>query len=195
MLRPSHGLGKWVDTQLQPIASTTVLLPRLYCLKQLLSNIALPPNALLFTADAKSMYTNILPSTTTDAKALIEAIEIVFKNNILQFGDTCWRQISGTGMGIAPAPPWATIYRHTREQCTPSLDQTSPILPTTSLESGFAMTRHNNNLWAGFKSDLQQWYGLEWEFSPLSLSCHYMDLALTVTNGAIHSTLFEKPQN
>eukprot|EP00804_Cyclotella_cryptica_P005149 CCRYP_018670-RB/>CCRYP_018670-RB protein AED:0.42 eAED:0.42 QI:0/-1/0/1/-1/0/1/0/93 len=45
-----------------------------------------------------------------DATALIEAIEIVFKNNILQFGDTYWWQISGTGMGIAPAPPWATIY-------------------------------------------------------------------------------------
>eukprot|EP00804_Cyclotella_cryptica_P018894 CCRYP_006425-RB/>CCRYP_006425-RB protein AED:0.40 eAED:0.40 QI:0/-1/0/1/-1/0/1/0/94 len=45
-----------------------------------------------------------------DEQALIEALHIVFQNNILQFGDTYWKQISGTGMGIAPAPPWATIY-------------------------------------------------------------------------------------
>eukprot|EP00804_Cyclotella_cryptica_P007613 CCRYP_010664-RA/>CCRYP_010664-RA protein AED:0.41 eAED:0.41 QI:0/0/0/1/0/0/2/0/131 len=90
---------------------TTFLLPRLLCPKKLLSNIDVPPNALLFTADAKSMYTNIRSAFQHyDVQALIEALEIVFQNNILQLEDTYWRQISGTGMGIAQAPPWATIY-------------------------------------------------------------------------------------
>ena len=215
-----HGLGKWVDIQLQPIArAQPSYFQDSYCLKQLLSDIVLPPNALLFTADAKSMYTNIRTGPALehisnllrheegrtfhhyDAKALIEAIEIVFKNNILQFGDTYWRQISGTGMGIAPAPPWATIYYAIHE---------NNILPRWTEQVLFYRRfiddiigiwlcdeniEHNNDLWAQFKNDLQQWYGLEWEFSPLSISCNYMDLALTVTNGAIHSTLFEKPQN
>ena len=42
---------------------------------------------------------------------------------------------------------------------------------------------------------MQQWHGLEWEFSPLSQSCHYMGLTLTLFGGTIHSTLFEKSQN
>ena len=71
-----------------------------------------------------------------------------------------------------------------------------PILQLcTEIVENRSNAEHNNDLWAQFKNDLQQWYGLEWEFSPLSISCNYMDLALTLTNGAIHSTLFEKPQN
>eukprot|EP00804_Cyclotella_cryptica_P019066 CCRYP_014471-RB/>CCRYP_014471-RB protein AED:0.36 eAED:0.36 QI:0/-1/0/1/-1/1/1/0/138 len=94
----------------------------------MLSDIDVPPHALLFTADAKSMYTKIRTGPALahisnllrqeagcsfhhyDTQALTDALQIVFNNNILQFGDTYCRQISGTGMGIAPAPPWATLY-------------------------------------------------------------------------------------
>jgi hypothetical protein len=41
--------------------------------------------------------------------ALIEALGLVFRNNLFKFGDTHWHQSSGTGMGTAPAPPWATV--------------------------------------------------------------------------------------
>eukprot|EP00804_Cyclotella_cryptica_P008344 CCRYP_018336-RA/>CCRYP_018336-RA protein AED:0.30 eAED:0.30 QI:0/-1/0/1/-1/0/1/0/123 len=104
-------------------------------------------------------------------------------------------------MGIAPAPPWATIYFAIHE---------NNILPRWTSQVLFYRrfiddiigiwvckedTERNNALWARFTYDLQQWYGLEWEFSPLSRSCQYMDLTLTLSGGTIHSTLFEKPQN
>jgi hypothetical protein len=55
-----HGLGKWVDLKLQPIAhSQPSDFKDSIALKSILSNLNLPPNALLFTADAKSMCTNI----------------------------------------------------------------------------------------------------------------------------------------
>ena len=58
-----HGLGKWVDLQLQPIAhAQPSYFKDSFTLKALLSDLTLPPNALLFTADAKSMYTNIAPN-------------------------------------------------------------------------------------------------------------------------------------
>jgi hypothetical protein len=43
--------------------------------------------------------------------ALISALEIVFRNNYFAVGNTYWKQKSGTGMGMPPAPPtWATIF-------------------------------------------------------------------------------------
>jgi hypothetical protein len=124
-----HGLGKWVDQMLQPIASSQPSYFRdSFAFKQLITPLTLPPGARLFTSDAKSMYTNIPtePAITQvsaylqaiagnlfhhyNPPTLIDAIKIVSHNNVIQFGDTYWRQISETGMGISPAPPWATIF-------------------------------------------------------------------------------------
>eukprot|EP00804_Cyclotella_cryptica_P027317 CCRYP_019633-RA/>CCRYP_019633-RA protein AED:0.29 eAED:0.29 QI:0/-1/0/1/-1/0/1/0/190 len=136
-----------------------------------------------------------------DDDSLTKALDIVFKNNILQFGDTFWRQVSGTGMGIAPVPPWATIYCAIHE---------NRVLPRWSAHVLFyrcfidyiigiwkcdVCPERNNALWTSFQSDMQQWHGLEWEFSPLSQTCNYMDLTLTINGHSIHSTLSEKPQN
>eukprot|EP00804_Cyclotella_cryptica_P018407 CCRYP_004259-RB/>CCRYP_004259-RB protein AED:0.33 eAED:0.50 QI:0/-1/0/1/-1/0/1/0/99 len=75
-------------------------------------------------------------------------------------------------MGIAPAPPWATIYIAIHE---------NNILPRWTSQVLFYRrfiddiigiwvcdedTERNNALWARFTYDLQQWHGLEWEFSP-----------------------------
>lgn len=55
-----HRLGKWVDMMLQPIARKQIsYFKDSFKLKALLQNITVPPGALLFTRDAKSMYTNI----------------------------------------------------------------------------------------------------------------------------------------
>eukprot|EP00956_Cyclotella_meneghiniana_P035160 scaffold112213_cov44-Cyclotella_meneghiniana.AAC.1 len=95
-----------------------------------------PPNALPFTADAHSMYTNIktdpaLSSIThhirnkvrmseNKKEALIEAMNIVFRTNLFKFGDTYWLQKSGTAMGTPPAPPYATIFYalHEKMKCS-----------------------------------------------------------------------------
>ena len=85
-----------------------------------------PANAFLITADATSMYTNIKTGPALETisaylrensskfsyptEALIEALHIVFQNNFFKFGDTYWKQVSGTAMGTPPAPPWATIF-------------------------------------------------------------------------------------
>ena len=56
-----HGLGMWVNRKLQEIAQKTIFyFKNTLELKQQLLHLNLPPNALLFTADTMSMYTNIL---------------------------------------------------------------------------------------------------------------------------------------
>ena len=216
-----HGLGKWIDQMLQPIAKQQpTYFKDSFALKQSLQTLHLPPNALLFTSDAVSMYTNIQTEPALlvisnylrehdnktfrhyNATALIEALNIVFRNNIIKFGDTYWRQISGTGMGISPAPPWATIFFGTYESST--------ILPKWShyvkfyrrfIDDVFGIwvshpcPDRNNELWLEFQADMQGWHGLRWEFTNLSSTCTFMDLTLSITNNRIESSLHEKSQN
>ncbi len=212
-----HGLGKWVDLQLQPIAhAQPSYFKDSFTLKDTLSKLTLPPNALFFTADAKSMYTNIRTEPAlnhishllrTEAghtfhhynpDALISALEIVFRNNLIQFGNTYWRQTSRTGMGIAPAPPWATIYfaihKNNILPCwAPQIQLYQRFIDNViGIWLSHPCPQTNKTLWATFKQDMQKWHGLEWEFSTLSHSCSFMDLKLTITNGKIHSTLHKK---
>jgi hypothetical protein len=96
-----------------------------------LEHLTIPRNALLFSADAKSMYTNIDSATGLltfqnffEVKAhnisprfpvalFLNILEIVMKNNIFNFSDTYWLQLSGTAMGTPAACAYATItYGH-----------------------------------------------------------------------------------
>jgi hypothetical protein len=96
-----------------------------------LEHLTIPRNALLFSADVKSMYTNIDSATGLltfqnffEVKAhnisprfpvalFLNILEIVMKNNIFNFSDTYWLQLSGTAMGTPAACAYATItYGH-----------------------------------------------------------------------------------
>ena len=89
----------------------------LYLLKQL---GILPPNARLFTADANSMYTNIdtdhaieiitawlksidLPDKFPFLEAVLDAMELVMRNNLFNWGDMFFLQLLGTAMGTSAA--------------------------------------------------------------------------------------------
>ena len=181
-----HGLGKWVTEQLMPIAAAQAsYFKDSFELKELLDKLRLPPNARFWKADATAMYTNIQTQPALDeisaylraeegvnfhhyrSQTLIDALQIIFRHNYFKFGDTFWRQKSGTGMGISPAPPWATIFfglyetkllakwkhhisfykRFIDDVIGIWLCHTSPI--------------RDQELWEEFCHDIQQWPGLE----------------------------------
>jgi ribosome-associated translation inhibitor RaiA len=122
----THGLGKWVNEMLTPVQKAQQsYFQDSFELKKMLDGLELPPNARLFTADATSMYTNIKTEPALaelseylreksnefsyPCEALIEALDLVFRNNYFKFGDLYCKQISGTAMGTPPAPPYATV--------------------------------------------------------------------------------------
>jgi hypothetical protein len=91
----------------------------------------IPDEAKVFTANAKSIYTNI--DTTAGITSIreflyannedippdfpsylfLEFLEIVMRNNIFSFGDMYWLQLTGTSMGTPAACAFATItYGH-----------------------------------------------------------------------------------
>ena len=152
-------LGIWIDDKLQPVArQQKSYFKSSYILKQELLAMNLPPNATLFTSNAVSMYTSIPTAQAlreiagylrrnhrlfpdVPINALIDALTLVMKINIVQFGDTHWLQLSGAAMGTPPAPPYATLFYAFLK--TPSLKNsartysTTAALLTTSSESGY----------------------------------------------------------
>ena len=116
-----HALGRWVDDQLQPLVrQLPSFIASSFELKQQFDILPpLPATSRLFMFDAVSMYTNIDTDhalTTIAAflrthdlalgmptEALIAGLDLIMRWNVFQFGDTFWRQKSGTAMGTPPA--------------------------------------------------------------------------------------------
>ena len=131
-------LSKWADRQLQKVThlcpgylkDSQALLDKLKTIGKL------PSTAVLIVADAVGMYTNI--DTNHGIQALKEwlsrhnnelpkgfpttmvlrAVELVMKNNIFQFDNTFWHQLTGTAMGTPVACTYATIYFANHEETT-----------------------------------------------------------------------------
>jgi hypothetical protein len=85
-------------------------------------------NVSFFSCDAVSMYNNIdaahalevlhpaLPQNLTtlrrgcQADSITVTFEILMRQNVFEFGDTFWRQKSGTAMGTAPGANYTKLY-------------------------------------------------------------------------------------
>lgn len=214
----AHGLGKWVNEELSPVAQAQEsYFQDSFALKKLLDGIEVPPGALLFTADATAMYTNIKtePALAEMAEylrehkkdfsypceALIEALQIVFRNNYFKFGDTYNKQISGTAMGTPPAPPWATCTYGNYERTL--IPRWKPRIPFYKrfIDDVLGMwlchqdPKENDALYEQYKRELNGWNGLKWKCSKLSTSVNFMDLTISIVNGRLHTTIYEKEQN
>ena len=213
-----HSLGVWVDRKLQSVArSQRSYLKSSHQLKKLLIHITLPPNAVLFTADAVSMYTNIdtcqaLREIATYLRrhqaefinvpvdAVISALRLVIQYNVFRFGDTYWHQRQGTAMGTPPAVAYATLFYAIKEETF--LDSYDSLffykryiddvfgiwIPNTNLAA-------DNNSWTNLQSCMNDFHGLKWTFSPRSSTVDFLDMTISIRGTSLHTTLFEKLLN
>jgi len=115
-----------------------------------------------FKYDAVAMYVNIntdacleelskylrCPSTREkfphyNPDMLLEAIELVMRNNIMSVGDLFFLQLSGVAMGISPAPPIASIfYAIFENKMLPNWDHCIRFL-RRFIDDGFAIWTHH----------------------------------------------------
>eukprot|EP00957_Ditylum_brightwellii_P059701 4532653-Ditylum_brightwellii.AAC.1 len=56
-------------------------------------------------------------------------------------------------------------------------------------------TAREDMQWRAFKTLLNMWFGLEWEVIESNTSVDFVDLAISIKNGKIQTTLFEKSLN
>ena len=216
----THGLGQWVNEILQPVA----LAQRAYskdsfALKNRLNKVELDPELWysIFSLDAVSMYTNIdtegCIKRLSDfllleknqkrfgypAKALIEAISIVMRNNRMRFGDLIFQQLVGVAMGISPAPPIANIYVAMFElQNIFDQFQDYLLLYLRFIDDGIVIWQHSNDKAADskafedFKTTINK-SGLTWEFTKPGHSLDFMDMQIELGKRKIETNLFQKP--
>lgn len=194
------------------------------------------PNCLLTSADATSMYTNIhwthakkviFKFLTTHEKGIIahkksgvhlttllELLEITMTRNYFSFGNTFWKQLSGTAMGTPPAPPYSTLffaifeiyldendlYTSHRKFYKRYIDDTL-IAWDMSLPNSLQVFEHYKQDFNTFGIDdeylrTNQLKPLQWKFLPLKNHTTFLDLNIHINNtGTITTRLFEKPMN
>lgn len=214
-----HPLGMYIDEMLQPIArSMQSFFESSYCLKRELVSLNIPRNARLFTCDAVSMYTNIPTPPALrlmesylfenrdrwphmHPEALTAALKLVMRNNIFRFGDCWFKQRTGTAMGTPPAPPWATIFFgfHEKDVLAEYGDQLLLYRRFIDDVLGIWLCHpdpvEDARLWSGFQEMINNFHGMEWEFTDRGRCCDFMDLTIQIADGKIHTTLFEKALN
>ena len=134
--------------------------------------------------------------------AINTGLDILMRNNLIQFGDTYWLQLEGTAMGAppSPAPPYATIaYGHHEQKFVPRhsnllfyhryIDDIIGIwLPDPDEQT-------NRRKWNSLCDDINGYHDLKWETEEPTTSVTFMDLALAIDNGAITTNLHEKELN
>ena len=182
-----------------------------------LKPLHLPPNARLFTADARSMYTNIdtrhaiqVISSFMDEleaagnlpdgfpiEATKNAMSIIMTTNIFEFGDLRFLQLVGTAMGTPAACAWATLYFgwHENQKLLPTY-QPQILFYRRFIDDVVGIWACDNPAtWTSFCQELDNFGILRWDVERPSLSVDFMDVTLTIRNGSVESTTFQKKRN
>ena len=134
-----------------------------------------------------------------DAEALIEAIEIVMRNNRMRFGDIIVRQLVGVAMGMSPAPSIANLYVaiHEKRSILSFLDSCVLYLQRF-IDDGLAIWLHDPDPsidaanWRCFKQAINAG-GLQWTFTKRDSQVDFMDMTIKIVGNKIETTLYEKP--
>ena len=183
-----------------------------------LKQLQIPNNALLFSADAVSMYTNIdtqqailsmhnfiydntdnIPSDFPTA-LFLQLLEIVMTNNIFSFDNTYWLQLTGTAMGTPAACSYATITygQHENARIFPRFGQRL-LYYKRYIDDIFGIwipsETDDHTIWEQFKTELNNWASLRWKIENRSNKTVFLDLNINLINTKIHTSTFQKDLN
>jgi len=222
-------VSNWLDYHLQPLMK---FLP--WCVKDSKSfrdeliQLDIPPNAKLFTFDAVSMYSNIdldhglaimqlwldtaerESSHLIPTKAILDALELVMRNNIMKFGDTHFLQLIGTAMGTPVAVMFANLYFgfHEKNKLIPKYQRNLKRLQKhfRFIDDVFGIWLGNTDEeWEQMKRDYNDFGILKWDFTIPATSVDFFnnmdrewqdsdkDLPKTESPISLHTTSFSTP--
>jgi len=183
-----------------------------------LKSLEIPEGALLFSADATSMYTNIDTETGVSAirdfiatnlrylpqdfptELSLQILNIVMENNIFTFAGTYWLQLSGTAMGTPAACAYATISygHHENTKILPAF-RSQLLYYKRYIDDIFGIwlppLRDQAETWNSFKHELDNWGKLKWVVEEPSLHTNFLDLSLHLNGSTITTSTYQKSMN
>ena len=208
--------SKWLDYQLQrlkPFVSTF-----LRDAQQVLDDtrdLVLPANARITSADATAMYNNIdtehaieviglwldelapLVGADFPVEAIKDAMTIIMRNNIFEWGVLRFLQLLGTAMGTSAAVMWATIYfgYHEAKTLIPKYGDHFLYFKRYIDDIFLIWLVDDSSAWDDFQADLNNFGILKWEVNALGKSVDFLDLTLSIVGDKLESRTFQKKMN
>jgi hypothetical protein len=183
-----------------------------------LKKLDIPENALLFSADAVSMYTNI--DTPTGISAIsdfihsqktnisndfptdlfLQILQVVMQNNIFTFANSYWLQLTGTAMGTPVACAYATItFGHFENTILFNNFKRHLLFYKRYIDDiiGIWIPPDDNDptQWNSFKTKLNEWGNLRWKIEEPSKRTVFLDLELQLQNSTITAKTHQKEMN
>lgn len=212
--------SKWLDFWLQKLKSTvpTYVKDSQQVLDEI-KTLTLPPNAKLFTCDANAMYNNIDTEHAIEViswwlndlktrgqlphdfplEAVIEAMKIIMRNNIFEYGDCFFLQLLGTAMGTSAAVMWATIYYAYHEVHTLIPRYGNFLLYFKRfIDDCFGIWVGNfTNNWSDFCNDVNDFGVLTWDILDQrpSDSVDFLDLTISIHGNKLITKTYQKKMN
>jgi hypothetical protein len=183
-----------------------------------LKNLYIPDNALLFAADATSMYTNIEIDIGMSAishflehnktripqdfptEFFLETLHLVMQNNVFSFANTFWLQLTGTAMGTPAACAYATLTFGDYENSLILQKYKHQLLYYKRYIDDIVgvwlpNSENDSTTWENFKKDLNNWGSLQWKIENPSKKTVFLDLELSVQGNAITTKTYQKDMN
>ena len=181
--------------------------------------LKLPPNSLLFAADANSMYNNIdtkhaikvidwwlndlakkkeLPEGFP-LEAVLSAMRDIMRENLFGWGDMFFKQLIGTAMGTSAAVMWATLYfaYHEVHTLIPKHGHNLLYFRRFIDDIHGVWTGNTTTDWKAFQDDVNTFGILTWDIVDVtpSTSVNFLDLTLTIEGDRIVTKTFQKKMN
>lgn len=213
-----YGIAKWLDHYLQKLskylfANLKDTCHLIYFLNQLSD---LPSTTKIFTFDADAMYTNIKTPEGVEQvkrfldkldrnqkllsdfpkKELLKALEIVMNNNIIQFSNSFWIQLSGAAIGIPPTCIYVRIFFNDAEKTLSKKFAKRLLLLKRFVDDGVGLWKlHPHSVPSAstepeleeFKKELNKASSLNWVCSKLVNKINFLQviIKLVIKNNKI----------
>ena len=120
--------------------------------------------------------------------------EFVLKNNLFEFNNKVFQQISGTAIGTKFTPPYACIYMDRVEQDFLKTQELQPLLWLRFIDDIFFIWTHGKEELRKFMETFNNFtpnLRFTYEYSEKSIS--FLDLIITVSDQKLKTTLHIKP--
>ena len=120
--------------------------------------------------------------------------DFVLKDNFFEFNGEIKRQKSGTAIGTKFASPYACIFMDEVETEFRKSQELQPFLWLRYIDDIFFIWAHGEKKLTQFLSELNNFHcNLKFTYETFSCTVNFLDLNVSLRNGAINTDLYIKP--